>query len=114
MAQNKQTYHALAGPEVDRILMDAFQRGIRQAFDLRNIRAYPLLKYKFTLELTPYQPAGEQAPVPDVTQRCVIEGQVFQEVTSEAISLIEESPIIGHEVDPQKVRERAGIGQVIT
>lgn len=113
-ATKGQTYYAISGEEMGKIIQERVKAGIHQAFDLRGIRAYPLVKYKVVIELTPYQPAGAADPVPDATQKFMCEGQEFIEVTHEAVSLVEESPIIGHEVDPQQVRERAGIGSMTT
>lgn len=109
-----QTYHAISGDELGKILLERVKQGIHQALDLRNIRAYPLLRYKIAVELTPYQPAGDDTPTADAAQRFLCEGQQFVEITENAVALVEESPIIGYEVDPQQVRERAGIGRMTT
>lgn len=117
MANTRQNaHHSLDGDELRAIIESRVKQGILQAMNLRAMYAFPVVKYRVTIEVIPFTPQGSSEPIPDgkSIQRCVIEGQEFVEVREEAVELVHDSPIIGWESDPQKERDDTGLGRVET
>lgn len=115
MANKALQYHSLSGDEIRTIILQRTRQGIDQALDLRVLRSYPLVRYKVTIELIPYQPMGEgHPPAADQGQRAVIEGREFVEYLPDAVELVHDSGIIGEEKDPQIERQESGLGRMET
>lgn len=115
----KSGYHPLDGNEVGVILKNRFDQAIMQALDLRAFRVYPLLKYRITVELIPYQEAGQHADgslivEPDKAEIATFDGHEYIMVEQDAVVLSEDSKIIGLETDPQDLRMGAGMGKLVT
>ncbi len=109
-------HHSLDGDELRTIIESRVKQGILQSMSLRAMWAFPIVRYKVTIEVIPFEHQGNSEPTVDTKniQRCVVEGQEFVAVLEDAVELIHDSPVIGWEIDPQKEREDAGLGRLET
>ncbi len=110
------SHHALDGDELRTIIEHRVKQGILQSLNLRAMYSFPLVRYKVTIEVIPYESQGVGEPIKDAKnwQQLVVEGQEFVAVLEDAVELIHDSPVIGWEIDPQKEREDAGLGRLET
>jgi hypothetical protein len=119
----KPTYHPLDGTEIKAAILKRIDQGMSQAIDTRAFRSYPLVRWKITIEVQPYEHAGADVVngeiVPRTPESDPLQKQTFQlagydfvEVEDDGVRLSEDSKIIGHEVDPQSIREQTGLGRM--
>jgi hypothetical protein len=116
MANRPSQHHSLNGDELRTIIEQRVKQGILQGMNLRAMYAYPLVRYKVTIEVVPYRPQGSQPPVEDLgkVERCIVDGQEYVAVVEDAVELVHDSPVIGWEKDPQQEREDSGLGRMET
>jgi hypothetical protein len=93
------------------------------------MRSFPIFDYKISITLTPYAPQGTDQqgkplpPKPGVPTVYEVDGIIFVPVLESAVELVEQSPVYGHDADPQELRTlaaqptiekgRSDIGEVV-
>jgi hypothetical protein len=111
-----QGHHSLNGEELREAIFSRVKQGVLQAMTLRSMHAFPLVRYRVTIEVIPYSSQGSRDPVVDDknVQKCVVEGREFLEVVEDAVELVHDSTIIGWDKDPQQERSDLGLGRLET
>lgn len=109
-------HHSLNGDELRTIIEQKVKMGITQSMSLRAMWAFPIVRYKVTIEVIPYKPQGTGEPIVDDKniQKMTVDGVEHVAVLEDAVELVHDSPVVGWEVDPQKEREDSGLGRVET
>jgi hypothetical protein len=113
--ETKKVYRALNAHEMKTIISQRVLAAMMEDNALNMARAFPLIQYNVSVELTPYHQAGPNDVKPDPNIRYEVDGAVYIPSNTEpAVELVETSPIYGKEADPQDLRKLAEQGTVET
>jgi hypothetical protein len=112
----RKPYRALNGAELKEVIVARLKTAMDLDATVNLTRSFPLVRYRVTVELTPFIRTGIGAAdvKPEHQSVYEVEGEAFLPVQEEAIELVEESPIYGVDGDPQQLRKLAGMGTVET
>ena len=125
----KRIYRPINGLEWKAIMVERIKAALDADSTLNIMRSFPLFGYKISIALTPYRPQGTNQqgatlpPLPGAPIAYEVDGEVFAPVFESAVELVEQSPVYGHDADPQQLRTlacqptiekgRSDIGEVV-
>ena len=125
----RKVYRPVTAQEWREIMVARVKAALDADGTLTIMRSFPMFNYKISIGLTPFRPQGiDQSgktipPLPgtEIVYEC--DGQVFVPVFESQVELVEQSPVYGHDADPQSLRTlaaqptiekgRSEIGEVI-
>jgi hypothetical protein len=125
----KRIYRPVNGLEWKAIMVERIKAALDADSTLNIMRSFPMFAYKISIALTPYRPQGTNQqgatlpPLPGAPIAYEVDGEVFVPVLESAVELVEQSPVYGHDADPQQLRilaaqptiekGRSDIGEVV-
>ena len=120
MAFETRIYRPVNAAEWKQIMVARIQAALDADSTLNIMRSFPLFSYRISIALTPYRNQGTDQqgktlpPLPGNAIAYECEGEVFIPVFESAVELVEESPVYGHDADPQQLRTAAAMPTVET
>jgi hypothetical protein len=116
----RKVYRPVNGQEFKEIMVARIKAALDADSTQNMMRSWPLWAYKISIALTPYRQQGTDQqgkalpPLPSnaITYEC--DDVVFVPVFESAVELVEESPVYGHDADPQSLRTAAAMPTVET
>ncbi len=127
--ETRRIYRPVNGLEWKDIMVARIKAALDADSTLNIMRSFPLFGYKISIALTPYRPQGTNQqgatlpPLPGAPIAYEVDGEVFVPVLESAVELVEQSPVYGHDADPQALRTlaaqptiekgRSDIGEVV-
>jgi hypothetical protein len=97
----RKPYRALNGAELKEVIVARLKTAMDLDATVNLTRSFPLVRYRVTVEFTPFIRTGISAAdvKPEHQSVYEVEGEAFLPVQEEAIELVEESPIYGEVLD---------------
>ena len=127
--ETRRIYRPVNGLEWKAIMVERIKAALDADSTLNIMRSFPLFGYKISIALTPYRAQGTNQqgatlpPLPGAPIAYEVDGEVFVPVLESAVELVENSPVYGHDADPQALRAlaaqptiekgRSDIGEVV-
>ena len=127
--ETRRIYRPINGLEWKVIMVERIKAALDADSTQNIMRSWPLFAYKISISLTPYRAQGTDQmgatmpPLPGAPIAYEVDGEIFVPVLESAVELVENSPVYGHDADPQALRTlaaqptiekgRSDIGEVV-